>query len=133
MKGGKSFAHSLNKKELWFVTSRVKTRKTNDHSRGMIEPKCVAPAALQRAASPLILATTTIGMVETLRKTLALRSFQISQEVSMMSDAKDFHLVPLTNMKLSHQSSTVTKLGQLEVSTEMIPNQESKEFQILQE
>lgn len=89
----------------------------------MIEPKCVAPAALQRATSSLILATTTIGMVETLRKILALRSFQIFQEVSMMSDAKDFRLVPLTKMKLSHQSSTVLKLGQVEVSNEMILSQ----------
>jgi hypothetical protein len=66
-----------------------------------------------------------------LYKTLALRSFQISQDVSMMSDAKDFRILPFMNTKRSHQSSTVSKLDQVEVLTEMIPSQESKEFQIL--
>jgi hypothetical protein len=44
----------------------------------MIEHKYLAAVALQRAASPLILVTTTDGMMETFRNTLALRSFQIS-------------------------------------------------------
>jgi hypothetical protein len=49
----------------------------------------------QRAASPLILVTTTYGKEAKLQKTPALRSFQITQEVSMMREAEDFLLVLL--------------------------------------
>jgi hypothetical protein len=40
----------------------------------------------------------------------------------MMSDAKDFRLLPLMKMKRSQQSSAVSKLDQVEVCTEMIPS-----------
>jgi hypothetical protein len=56
---------------------------------------CLAPAKLQRAASPLILSTTTFGKEEIFRKTLALRSNQITLDASMMKEAKDFLLMPL--------------------------------------
>jgi hypothetical protein len=41
----------------------------------MIKPKFFAAAKLQKAASPLILDTTIVGIVVTLRNTLALRLF----------------------------------------------------------
>jgi hypothetical protein len=65
----------------------------NNHPRDMIEPNYLPPVMLQRAASPLILFQTTVGIVETFRKTPTFRSFQISQEVNMIRDAKDFLLV----------------------------------------
>jgi hypothetical protein len=94
----------------------------------MIEPKYLAPTALQRAASPFILVTTTYGMVETFRNTLELRVFQISHEVSMIRDANDFLLVPFLKMKLSHQSLTGSTLLQEEASMMSIPNQAKIEF-----
>jgi hypothetical protein len=54
----------------------------------MIESNYLPPVMLQRAASPFIL-----FQMETFRKTPAFRSFQISQEVNMIRDAKDFLLV----------------------------------------
>jgi hypothetical protein len=54
------------RKSFSLVQAECKIAIQKDHSRGMMEPKCVTPAALHRAASPLILATTTIGMVESL-------------------------------------------------------------------
>jgi hypothetical protein len=61
----------------------------------MIEPKFFAPAKLQRAASPLILDTTIVGIVATLRNSLALRSFQTSLDTSMMRETSDFRRTPL--------------------------------------
>jgi hypothetical protein len=61
----------------------------------MIEPKFFAPAKLQRAASSLIFEATIVGKVATLGKTLALRSFQTSQETSMMRETSDFLCTPL--------------------------------------
>jgi hypothetical protein len=82
--------------------------------------------------SPLILETTTVGLVKSLQKAHALHSFWTFQEASsMMRDAKDFILVPLTKLKSSHQSLTNSKLSQVKVSTEIIPCQEKIEFQIL--
>jgi hypothetical protein len=52
--------------------------KTKAYSRGIIDPKCLAPAMLHNDASLLILAITTFGMVEVFRKTLAFLSFHIS-------------------------------------------------------
>jgi hypothetical protein len=53
-----------------------------------MELKCLAPTMLHRAASLLILEATRLGIVETLRKALESRLFQISHEVSMMRDVK---------------------------------------------
>jgi hypothetical protein len=61
----------------------------------MSNPKCFAPAMLQRDATTLIFAITKVDMVEVLRKILALLLFHISHEVSIMRDANDFLLVPL--------------------------------------
>jgi hypothetical protein len=86
---------------------------------------------LQRVFFPLILVTTTDGKEAKLQKTLALRSFQITQEVSIMREAKYFLLVPLTKMKSSQQSLTESKFAQVEVSTKSIPSEEMREFQTL--
>jgi hypothetical protein len=56
--------------------------KTKAYSCGLIDAKCLAPAILHTDASFLILAMTTVGMVEVFRETLAFLSFHISHEVS---------------------------------------------------
>jgi hypothetical protein len=100
----------------------------------MIELKCLAPAKLQSPASLLILDTTLEGMEAKLRNTLALRSFEISQEASMMREAKDFLFELLGDKKLNHHSFTVSWLAQVDTSTTASsPNQRMIEFQILKE
>jgi hypothetical protein len=97
MKGGKALPHSFIKKKfrVCYKSGQEAQQNQNNHSGGIKDPKCLAPAKLQRAASPLILSTMILGKDEIFRKTLALRSNQISLDASMISDAKDFLLAPL--------------------------------------
>jgi hypothetical protein len=73
------------------------------------------------------------GNGEIFQKTLAFRSFQIFQEVSMMRDAKDFLQTPSTKMKDSYHSSTEWKTDHSDVSTEDNSSKEIRMFQILRE
>ena len=65
-------------------------RETNIYSRGITILKWVAPAIAQRWASSFIFAMSIIVVVAVLRKTLPLRSFQISQDMSMNREAIAF-------------------------------------------
>jgi hypothetical protein len=81
----------------------------------------LAAAKLQRASSPLIIDTTALGIEENFLKTLALHFFQISHEVNMMREARDFLQEPLTKTKPSHQSLTESRFSQSVVSTQSMP------------
>ena len=81
-------------------------RGTKNYSRGITILKWVAPAIAQRWASSLIFATTIIIVAAVLRNTLTLRSFQISQDISMNKEAIAFLWFPRSITFLIHQSRT---------------------------
>jgi hypothetical protein len=68
------------------------TALQRDYSPGMIELNFLAPAATQSAASSLMRARITNGGALLWRNTLALRSFQMVQEVSNVREAIAFLL-----------------------------------------
>ena len=57
------------------------------YSRGITTLKCLAPANAQSDIPSFILLMTTVVDAAVLRKTLALCSVQISQEISIISEA----------------------------------------------
>jgi hypothetical protein len=77
---------------------------TKAYSPGSNSPKRFAPASTQSPASPLILWSNTKVGVCLLRKTLDLRSFQISQTVSKVNKAKALRCVDGLSTKSAHQS-----------------------------
>ena len=93
------------------------------YSRGIRELKCLAPANPQSLASVLILDVITYGMEDTFLNTLAFRSFQISHETNMTTDARPFLTLPLMPTMWCHQSLTLSKLLQFVMSTPVKPIQ----------
>ena len=77
----------------------------NNYSRGIKSLKCFAPAVAQRRASFLMFPKTIVVGAYLLRKTRALRSFQISQEASKVRDAIAFRLGVESSDMLNHHSS----------------------------
>ena len=70
----------------------------------MIFPKCFAPAVTQSVASLLMLERIMDVNVDLCLKTLAFRSHQIVQQVSMVRDAITFWLLVFFSDILIHQS-----------------------------
>jgi hypothetical protein len=96
---------------------------TKAYSPGIILHKSLAPAKHQARASSLILAMMTFVAEKWCRKTLALRSFQTSQEISMSKDAKAFLCWPLPKAIFVHHASTFGSLIQDSGDLSWIPHQ----------
>jgi hypothetical protein len=78
---------------------------TKDYFPGMMLPKCLAHALTHNLASALILSIATWEGVCLLRKTLALRSFQIFHVIRRVSDDIAFLLGAVTPTNMCHQCS----------------------------
>ena len=90
--------------------------KTKAYSPETNKPKCFAPAITQFRASNLIFAKTTLGMVQTVLKVLALRSVHNSQVTSIRREAIAFRLQRWERAIEVHHSSTLSNDAQVEAS-----------------
>ena len=81
---------SLNKRGGSDICRNATKRK--DYSRNIRLLKCLAPAKVHMWASSLILVTIIVVGVAALRKILAFRSFHISHETSIITEARAFLL-----------------------------------------
>jgi hypothetical protein len=77
----------------WYEKPRP--NRTKNYSHGMILLIAFAPAMLHKATSLLIFSTSIVADKALFLKTLAFRSFQISQDTSTAREAKAFLEGPL--------------------------------------
>jgi hypothetical protein len=96
---------------------------TRAYSPGITLHKSLAPAKHQARASSLILAMMTFVAEWWCRKTLALRSFQTSHEISMSKEAKALLCCPLSKAMFDHHTSTFGSLIQDSGGQSWIPHQ----------
>jgi hypothetical protein len=96
---------------------------TKAYSPGIILHKSLAPTKHQARASSLILAMMTFVAEKWCRKTLALRSFQTSHEISMSKEAKALLCCPLRKAMFDHHTSTFGSLIQDSGGQSWIPHQ----------
>ena len=110
--GGKSCLISLIKKKFW--QTNLDHQKVDPENKSLLSRhytnQLLGTPMTQRRASSLIFATTTFGIEEVFRKTLAFLSLQISQTVSMRIDVIAFFLWTLEKQICSHHSLTVSKV-----------------------
>ena len=81
-------------------------KRHGNYSRNKKDPKFFAPALTQRLDSSITLFSKTCGGALLCLNTLALRSFQITHDTSMVIDALAFLSVVPTSHVLTHQLST---------------------------
>uniref|UniRef100_A0A8R7V050 Uncharacterized protein n=1 Tax=Triticum urartu TaxID=4572 RepID=A0A8R7V050_TRIUA len=105
LKQGKRLAIFINKEEGLRQGSLERVKKVY-HSRGITTPKFFAPAITHNLTSSLMFRTSTAVGVAELRKTLALRFFQISQETSIKREVIADREGALDWAIRSHQSFT---------------------------
>jgi hypothetical protein len=94
----KALPHSLIKKKF----RRGYNNSTKAYSPGIKSPKRLAPASTQSLASHLILSRITNDGESFLRKTLALRFFQISHKTSNVREARPLRLGEFPSARRDH-------------------------------